>query len=188
MTPKAPQNSKGTKNLDFIETIKADKKNKSLTDTQINDIVNCYLAFIQLKEDIVKNCKVNKIKTSLEGNDHDGEGYVITKNGNALKLVSTEDFTKHNIEHMNKKKIGESVEGDVLKIWSSSKDSNLNISLRKKFSLVYQVVQIMDLQHTVFLNHHLLMVLILVIQLKFVLNYMVKTYLNLKFQRIKFYF
>ena len=113
------------KNLDFIETIKADKKNKSLTDTQINDIVNCYLAFIQLKEDIVKNCKVNKIKTSLEGNDHNGEGYVITKNGNALKLVSTEDFTKHNIEHMNKKKIGESVEGDVLKIWSSSKDSNL---------------------------------------------------------------
>lgn len=43
-----------------------------------------------------------------------------------MKLVSNEDFTKHNKEHMKKEsEIDESVEGDKLKIWSSSKDSNL---------------------------------------------------------------
>ena len=34
------------KNLDFVETIKADRKNKNLTDEQINDIVNTYMSYI----------------------------------------------------------------------------------------------------------------------------------------------
>ena len=114
------------KNLDFVETIKADRKNKNLTDEQINDIVNTYMSYIQLKEDIVKECKVDKIKTTFDGKAHSGEGYVVNDGKNIMKLVSTEDFTKHNIEHMNKaKQIHENVEGKMFKIWSSSKDSNL---------------------------------------------------------------
>ena len=92
------------KNLDFVETIKADRKGKKLTDEQINQIVKAYLDYVQLKEDIVKDCKVDKIKTSFDGKEHSGEGYVVNDGKNIMKLVSTEDFTKHNVEHMNKAK------------------------------------------------------------------------------------
>ena len=54
--------------------------------------------------------------------------------GNFLKLVPNE-FTTANIEHIRNKvksKVNESVEGDYLTVWTSSKDSNLfNLYIKK---------------------------------------------------------
>ena len=79
--------------------------------------------YVALKENIVKNCNVDKIAVTYDGKKHAGEGYVVNDGKNTMKLVSTDDFTKHNIAHM--RSLHENVEGDDLVIWTSSKDSNL---------------------------------------------------------------
>lgn len=97
-------------------------------------VQDVFLAYMQLKEDIVQQCKP-PVKTFTSGKPSIGEGYVIGDgHGNFLKLVPNE-FTMANKEHMHNKvktKVNESVDGDYLTVWTSSKDSNLfNLYIKK---------------------------------------------------------
>ena len=90
-------------------------------------VQDAFLAYMQLKEDIVQQCKP-PVMTFTSGKPSLGEGYVIGDgHGNFLKIVPNE-FTMANKEHIHNKvrsKVNESVEGDYLTVWTSSKDSNL---------------------------------------------------------------
>ena len=110
-------------NADMFEVIRSNTKCKQLSDDQIQTIVKVFSEYVDLKEKIVKNCNVDKIAVTYDGKKHAGEGYVVNDGKNTMKLVSTDDFTKHNIAHM--RSLHENVEGDDLVIWTSSKDSNL---------------------------------------------------------------
>ena len=109
---------------DIVSAILSDKRNSDVDKEYAQNVQDAFNAYVQLKEDILDNCSTPSIRTYLDGHPDAGEGYVIMNGGKALKMVST-NFTRSNVQHMRKQQINEGVDGNYLKIWSSSRDSNL---------------------------------------------------------------
>ena len=117
--------------VDISDEIMSDKKNKDIDGDYAELVESAYLGYFQLKENLLANCSIPNVNTYMDGERTDGEGYVVSQGSSAMKLVSKK-FTKSNLDSHHKQKMMESVEGDNLIVWSSSKDSNLfNLYIKK---------------------------------------------------------
>ena len=91
-------------------------------------VITNAMGFINLKEYILNNTSIHGIKSLINGERSNGEGYVIDMPGHEpLKLVSDTDFTAFNKIHMAYSRMNERIvdDGQTVLAWSSSKDTQL---------------------------------------------------------------
>ena len=62
------------------------------------NLVRFWQLVIRIKEQFMENCDTNssEMKASLNGEDFDGEGYVLSDNSQTIKLVNRRQFSYHN--------------------------------------------------------------------------------------------
>ena len=61
-------------------------------------LVRFWQLIVSIKEMFMENCDTNssEMKASLNGEDFDGEGYVLSDNKHVIKLVNRREFSYHN--------------------------------------------------------------------------------------------
>jgi len=62
------------------------------------NLVRFYNLVIRIKEQFMDNCNTNssEMKASLNGEDYDGEGYVLSDNRQVIKLINRREFSYNN--------------------------------------------------------------------------------------------
>ena len=62
------------------------------------NLVRFWKLIVDIKEQFMNNCDTNssEMKASLNGEDFDGEGYVLSDNNQVIKLVNRRQFSYHN--------------------------------------------------------------------------------------------